>query len=511
MAGDYDLQGIWEAMEDDLIASYRRNMVRHTAEEVEAGFSWPQWQALKFQDLKRYEDDVAGLLKKYGGRSDRTVTRAMEDNFTTGISHADGLLDDLDVEVSSPVDFFRANERRLGALQTAIRNDMSDAKQAVLRMSDDVFRQTIYKAETFYSAGAATLWQAVDMASKDFLTRGLNCIEYSDGRRVNIASYAEMALRASSKKAYMVGEGRRSAEYGVTLCQVTQYNACSPTCQPWQGRNYIDDVYAGGQTGDGDYPLLSQAIAGGLFHPHCRHIKQPWYDGISEELQPIDGAEMGENYAAEQRQREIERYIRQYKRRMIGSLDPREYLRAKNKVQDWQQALRDHLADYPELRRNSARERVWDMGSKPAAFTHAAAAVENTGGKNIMGKDNTEPQPSAELRMSAKQLGKKIGKHAQDFGLDASNPKDRDKMIGIINDIHDHSNEIRYGDWRGQGTVNPANGMKAVGPVWFYIRGKDVLIKDLSGNFVTVMADALDNKRVQAALIKWKGDDSHDE
>ena len=509
MAGDYDLQNIWEAMEDDLIASYRRNMARHTAEEMQAGASWPQWQALKFQDLKRYESDIAELLKTYGGRSDRTVTRTMEDNFASGVSHADGLLDDLDVEVSSPADFFRSNERRLGALQTAIRRDMSDAKQAVLRMSDDVFRQTIYKAQTFYSAGAANLWQAVDMAGKDFLSRGLNCIEYSDGRRVNIASYAEMALRASSKKAYMVGEGRRSAEYDVTLCQVTQYSACSETCRPWQGRIYIDDVYAGGQD-DGEHTLLSWAIENGLFHPNCRHIKQPWYDGISEELQPIDGAEIGENYAAEQRQREIERYIRQYKRRMLGSLDPREYLRAKNKVQDWQQALRDHLADYPELRRNSARERVWDMGAKPAALTHAAAAVENTSEKNIMEKDSAGSQPPAELRMSDKQLGKKIGKHAQDFGLDAGNSKDRDKVLGIIHDINDHPDEIRYGDWRGQGAVNPETGMKAVGPVWFYIRGKDVLIKDLSGNFVTVMADAVDNKRVQAAEIKKKGDDSHD-
>ena len=369
MAGDYDLQSIWEAMEDDLIASYRRNMVRHTSEEAGSGFSWPMWQEIKFQDLKRFEEDIAGLMKKYGGRSDRTVTRAMKENFTDGISNADRLLDGLKVSVSSSAGFFKANERRLAALQTAIGSDMADAKQAVLRMSDDVFRQTIYKAQTFYTAGASTLWQAVDMASKDFLSRGINCIEYSNGARVNIASYAEMALLASAKKAYMVGEGRRSAEYGVTLCQVTQYSACSPTCQPWQGRQYIDDVYAGGKTGDGDCPLLSLAIDNGLFHPHCRHIKQPWYPGISEELQPIDAAEMGENYDTEQRQHEIERYIRQCKRREAGSLDTKNQVTAHRKVQDWQAEMRQYLKDNPQLHRDYAREKIYDMGAsspKPA-------------------------------------------------------------------------------------------------------------------------------------------------
>ena len=408
MAGDYDLQSIWEAMEDDLIASYRRNMARHTAEEARAGFSWPQWQALKIQDLKRYEDDIAGLLKKYGGQSEHAVARAMEKNFTDGISNADRLLDGLDAEVSSSADFFRANERRLGALQTAIGNDMSDAKQAVLRMSDDVFRQTIYKAQTFYSAGAATIWRAVDMASKDFLSRGLNCIEYSNGTRVNIASYAEMALRASSKKAYMVGEGRRSAEYGVTLCQITQYSACSETCRPWQGRVYIDDVYAGGQD-DGKHTLLSWAIENGLFHPNCRHIKQPWYDGISEELQPIDGAEMGENYDAEQRQREIERYIRQWKRRADGSLDTKNQEAARQKVKDWQAEMRRHLEDNPQLRRDSDREQVRDGTTTNERISRSAVRIPDI---KSAGKDSfsqkAEYNPNATFQVSLPQFSEEI-------------------------------------------------------------------------------------------------------
>ena len=49
-----------------------------------------------------------------------------------------------------------------------------------------------------------------------------------------------------------------------------------------------------------------------------------------------------------------------------------------------------------------------------------------------------------------KQYGKKIGKHAQDFGLDASNETDRLKMHEIIADIVSNKDEIRVGSWRGQ-------------------------------------------------------------
>lgn len=360
MKGDYDLQSIYEAMEDEIINSYRRNLAKHTTEEVAAGFQWPMWQALKLQDLKSFESDVAGLLKKYGKQANTAVQQEIKNSFSGGATNADQLLKDIDAQVTGISDgsFFKSNERQIAALQNAVSNDLTDAQHAVLRMSNDVFRSTIYKAQTFYNSGVSTLWKSVDMASQDFLNRGLNCIQYKNGARVNIASYAEMALRASSKKAYMVGEGSRSAEYGVTLCQVTQYSACSPTCRPWQGRIYVDDVYAGGSP-DGKHRLLSQAIDGGLFHPNCRHIKQPYYEGISEQLTPISGTESGDNYEAEQQQRGIERNIRKFKRRVAGSLDPKVQEKAQLKVDSWQQKMREHLNDNPQLRRESAREKVY--------------------------------------------------------------------------------------------------------------------------------------------------------
>ncbi|HEZ7987410.1 MAG TPA: phage minor capsid protein [Ruminococcus sp.] len=43
-----------------------------------------------------------------------------------------------------------------------------------------------------------TLQQAIDIAVKDFLDKGINCIVYRNGRHVNISDYIRMALRATS-------------------------------------------------------------------------------------------------------------------------------------------------------------------------------------------------------------------------------------------------------------------------------------------------------------------------
>ncbi len=62
-----------------------------------------------------------------------------------------------------------------------------------------------------------------------------------------------------------------------------------------------------------------------------------------------------------------------------------------------------------------------------------------------------------------KQFGKKIGKHAKDYGLDPSKEADREKMHEIIDDIIENHSEKRSGSWRGQEKE-----------VDFYIKDEDV-------------------------------------
>lgn len=184
-------------------------------------------------------------------------------------------------------EFFKTNERKLNSLIKATTHDMKKAEIAVLRMANDQYRKVIFNAQVMANTGAGTYAKAVDMAAKDFLSAGINCIEYRNGRRVNIKSYAEMALRTANKRAYLQGEGAKRHEWGIyTVILNKRGNPC-PLCAPFVGRVFIDDVWSGGPK-DGispvtgvKYPLLSEAIKKGLYHPNCRDAHTTYFEGIS--------------------------------------------------------------------------------------------------------------------------------------------------------------------------------------------------------------------------------------
>ena len=124
------------------------------------------------------------------------------------------------------------------------------------------------------------------------------------------------------------------------------------------GMVFIDDVYAGGKPTDygGKYPLLSDAIKSGLFHPRCKDSSSPYMEGIStppdrevlpekaqEDLTEIERAEQKETYGA--------RMEKMYKRLGKYALDPgnkTEYLARADQwaeyTQKWQSYHEKQLA-----------------------------------------------------------------------------------------------------------------------------------------------------------------------
>ena len=167
-------------------------------------------------------------------------------------------------------EFFRLNERKLEALIKATTQDMQKAETAVLRMANDQYRKAIFNAQVYANSGAGTYEKAVDMATRDMLSRSLNCVEYANGARHTLADYADMAIRTASKRAYLQGEGEKRQEWGLaTVIMNKRGNPC-PKCLPFVGKVLIDDVWSGGKKVDGPYPLMSTAIAAGLYHPRCK-------------------------------------------------------------------------------------------------------------------------------------------------------------------------------------------------------------------------------------------------
>lgn len=359
----YDINQILADLEQDIMKSYQKNMAKHTQEEIAAGFKWDMWQAKKLQDLKDYRSEVKKMVNGTMSKVKPSVADIISGSHQDGMNSVDDLAKSLGMTIGSG----GMNTNKLDSLINAVHGDMDRMGASILRLTDDKYRQILFKTQFAYTSGSMTMYQAIDQASKDFLSNGINSIQYSDGKKVNIASYAEMAVRSASKQAYLTGEGSKLDEWGIHTVQVTSYGACSDTCLPWQGRIYIDDVYSSGKPSK-EYPLLSSAISDGLYHPNCRHTHGPFFEGISTLPKEQNVEKIREQAQAESQQRYIERQIRQYKRVEEGSLDDANKQRASIKVRSWQKRMRDHLDANPQLRRAYNREKTHGVPNKPTNF-----------------------------------------------------------------------------------------------------------------------------------------------
>lgn len=350
----YDVSRAFERIENELLESMIRNLKKHKAEETELGFEWTQWQAVQLEELQRFKQEAA---KKYGlefksmnQKIRETVAEAMmqgasdeEVNVLKAIEK--GLV--INREQGLSAGFFQANQKRLDALINAVEHDMKTAQTAVLRYTNDQYRKIIFQSQVAASSGALTYDKAVDMATSDFLKKGINCITYSNGAVHNIASYADMAVRTASKRAYLMGEGQKRQEWGIsTVILNKRFNAC-PLCMPFEGKVLIDDVWSGGSAKDGPYPLMSSAMAAGLYHPNCKDKHSTYFEGISPkpesryyEEKPV----IKERQLIENKLNHAKRQTKSYNRLAKNSLDAENQETYRARATEW----RDKVKEYRE-------------------------------------------------------------------------------------------------------------------------------------------------------------------
>lgn len=344
---DYNIREAFEKIEDELINSMMRNFSRHRAEETKEGYNWTQWQAEQLKSLEEYRKHNA---KKFGKRF-KTINSKVEEMIRTAKADGnasqeaeileavkDGFKAPKKPSAHSTAEFFKVNDRKLDALIKSTTDDLKRAETAVLRMSNDKYRKAIFNAQVAMNTGAVTYEKAVDMACKDMLNAGLNCVEYKNGARHTLSDYADMAVKTANKRAYLRGEGEKRAEWGVSLVVVNSRQGGCPDCAKYIGKVFIDDVYSNGKKSDGNYPLLSTAIKNGLFHPRCKDSTSTFYpelDDLDAPLSEDEIKELDRQRGIEEKQQYAQRQAERFDRRAEYSLDGDNKRIAQTRADEW--------------------------------------------------------------------------------------------------------------------------------------------------------------------------------
>lgn len=344
---DYNIREAFEKIEDELINSMMRNFSRHRAEETKEGYNWTQWQAEQLKSLEEYRKHNA---KKFGKRF-KTINGKVEEMIRTAKADGnasqeaeileavkDGFKSPKKPSAHSTAEFFKVNDRKLDALIKSTTDDLKRAETAVLRMSNDKYRKAIFNAQVAMNTGAVTYEKAVDIACKDMLNAGLNCVEYKNGARHTLSDYADMAVKTANKRAYLRGEGEKRAEWGVSLVVVNSRQGGCPDCAKYIGKVFIDDVYSNGKKSDGNYPLLSTAIKNGLFHPRCKDSTSTYYpelDDLDAPLSEDEIKELDRQRGIEEKQQYAQRQAERFDRRAEYSLDEDNKRIAQTRADEW--------------------------------------------------------------------------------------------------------------------------------------------------------------------------------
>lgn len=345
---DYDIEKAFKAIEDELIASMMRNLASHRAEETDMGFNWSQWQVEQLKALEKYKaQNKKKFTKSFSNINDSIEAMIFAARQEGGTEQEQKILRALKkglkaskVSQGAEGAFFKLNTRKLEALIKATKNDFGTAEKAMLRMSEDKYRQIIFNAQVYANTGAGTYEKAVDMATKDFLKAGINCIEYANGARHTAKDYAKMAIQTASKRAYLTGEGEMRQSWGIsTVIMNKRANACHK-CLPFVGKVLIDDVWSGGKASDGPYPLMSSAMAAGLYHPNCKDVHTTYFPELDDEPDSMfskkELEQVKEDYRQDQKQQYAGRMAEQYGRLSEFSLDLDNQKTYADKKEQWE-------------------------------------------------------------------------------------------------------------------------------------------------------------------------------
>lgn len=306
------------------------------------------WQQQKLADLRKNQVIISQIIKKLTELSDQEIAKILSKSYIGGLLSADSdlvdagqdLLEELvevDLDEVTGIDAVRmfggthteALAVMIGEAQGLIHNELWH----ILRSTNDKYRKIIAETSRLATMGVDTRRQATQKAIIKFAQNGIATFTDKRGRNWDIASYAEMATRASTGNAAIQGSINRLAQHGYDLVIVSDHAEECERCRPWERKVLsISGTHP-------RYKSVRDARSAGLFHPGCGHVLGAYFPGITKPPRGRTADPRG--YENRQKQRELERMVRKWKKREAIAITDEEKAKSRAKIREYQGKLRE--------------------------------------------------------------------------------------------------------------------------------------------------------------------------
>ena len=210
------------------------------------------------------------------------------------------------------------NTVMLESTEEAYRATVADVTQKIAAT------QSILNTETgTVVSGVESYNRAVGSAVKRMVSNGLTGFIDHGGHHWSPEAYAAMDIRTTVFNTSRAAVWERNEEYGNDLYQVSSHDGARPLCYPWQGK-VISSADAARDVEDLDgnkvhvyaqNEIPGFGYGGSLFGVNCGHYPMVFIPGFSTiKGEPQDEEANAKTYEESQRQRALERKLRDERR-----------------------------------------------------------------------------------------------------------------------------------------------------------------------------------------------------
>lgn len=306
-----------EEIAEQLHIDIMRRMVRRIMERLGRGDDYiltatDKWHIENLQQAGYLLGDIQKEIAKATKLQEQEILEAMEDAGVKALSYDDKIYQSVGL---SPVPLTQSPEliRLMQRNYEATLGEWSNFTRTMAKQTQSLFLSELDRAYNLVSTGALSYTQAVSEVIDNVASEGV-VVEYESGRTDTLETATLRAVRTGISQASAQIQIARMDEMGIDLVITSSHLGARPSHQVWQGQIFS-------RTGTKYPDFVTETGYGtvtGLCGVNCRHSFSPYFEGMDNPFEQYDSEENLEQYKNEQRQRLLERRIRQTKRRVMS-------------------------------------------------------------------------------------------------------------------------------------------------------------------------------------------------
>ncbi|MFN6706686.1 phage minor capsid protein [Enterococcus faecium] len=235
-------------------------------------------------------------------------------------------------------------------------------------LTTDMYQQIIKETTGSVIAGTKTPERALADTIYKWRDKGIKPVLVDKGgNEWSLEGYVRTVVSTTSNRAFQSVRDTAAHDNGIRTFVMSSHPVSREACASIQGKLVTDrrKSFTDKETGEYFESLYNHGYGtpGGTFGINCTHIKWPYIPGVNTNNQPqYDRQESVSNGKIQQKQRALERRVREEKRKLelakeLG--DEQGILKYKLSVRKYQSAVKKIVNDNNFLGRDYAREKIY--------------------------------------------------------------------------------------------------------------------------------------------------------